>query len=396
MRRQPWRSQLLDAIQSAEVTHRELQIDDAARIDVFGAADRLGLWVVFQPLGGLLGALVPAGDGGILITTQRGQGTQRFTCAHEIGHWRLEHRAVALDDERNILHAYDRGREQAAQVFASYFLMPPRLVFTCLDRYSLSARTLDPSALYRVARDMGSSYEATARHLTSLGVIDRDQRERLLRTRPAQAKSTLAAGLTPRTDVWTLDLASGERHAQAYTRDYLAITVPDNPTTGYAWTLGTAREAQPASPPPLALGPAPALKPLPDPPKVVRAHVAETAQKLRRTPARPPATRPSSAQVAVAAEAYLPAGVDLDQARRPSAARQARAARQQDGARLPVGAAGRRLLVVELRAAGNWLLPLTYTNPFDSESRFYQVDVTVSVVDREPGRYDLAPQAPSR
>lgn len=58
--------------------------------------------------------------GGVLVTTQRQIPLQRYTAAHEIGHWRLDHgHGLALDGEEHVLGDTPVEREQLAQVLAS-------------------------------------------------------------------------------------------------------------------------------------------------------------------------------------------------------------------------------------------------------------------------------------
>src|SRR3712207_7634154 len=42
-------------------------------------------------------------SGGVLITTEREPTIQRYTAAHEIGHWRLDHNSTGFDTEADIL-----------------------------------------------------------------------------------------------------------------------------------------------------------------------------------------------------------------------------------------------------------------------------------------------------
>lgn len=110
-------------------------MDQTRQVDVFGLVESLGLWLAFFPLDGLLGAYLPEGAGGILITTERSTPIQRYTAAHELGHWRLDggHDA-ALDTESDVLGRTDIERETLAQVFAGALLMPPPLVHSILSR----------------------------------------------------------------------------------------------------------------------------------------------------------------------------------------------------------------------------------------------------------------------
>lgn len=71
------------AMQAAQETLDQLNLDISTPIDVFGAIDQLDLDVTFMPLRNLLGAILP--DGGVLLTTERPTSVQRYTAAHEIG-----------------------------------------------------------------------------------------------------------------------------------------------------------------------------------------------------------------------------------------------------------------------------------------------------------------------
>lgn len=109
-------------IQAAESASRlldELSVDQTAQIDVFGMCEDLGLWLAFLPMDNLLGAFVPEGVGGVLVTTQRPIPLQRYTAAHEIGHWRLDHgHGLALDGEEHVLGDTPVEREQLGSLFA--------------------------------------------------------------------------------------------------------------------------------------------------------------------------------------------------------------------------------------------------------------------------------------
>ena len=92
-----------------------------------------------MPMDGLLGAFVPEGAGGVLITDQRPITVQRYTAAHELGHWRLEHgHGLALDGEEHVFGANPVERERLAQVFAASLLMPPPLVLSLLARIGVA------------------------------------------------------------------------------------------------------------------------------------------------------------------------------------------------------------------------------------------------------------------
>src|SRR5438034_200483 len=79
-----------------------LAIDQSAVIDPFAAIDRLGLTLNITKLDNLLGAVIPQGPGGVLITSERSPAIQRYTAAHEIGHWILHEHQLWMDRETEV------------------------------------------------------------------------------------------------------------------------------------------------------------------------------------------------------------------------------------------------------------------------------------------------------
>ena len=102
-----------------------------------------------------------------MVTTQRQLSIQRFTAAHELGHFYLEHKP-SLDDE-NVLRRspfQNRGlpdlQELEANTFAAAFLMPRWLVMQhCRQHKWTAADLLDPDNVYQLALRLGTSYKAT-------------------------------------------------------------------------------------------------------------------------------------------------------------------------------------------------------------------------------------------
>lgn len=234
------------ALQAADDLHNNLGLDQEMPVDVFDIVDRLGLWLVFNRLNNLLGAVLPRGDGGIMVTTQRGPAVQRYTVAHEIGHWILDYGEPSFDSEADIYFP-TADREFLAQLFAGQLLMPPPLVYETCNRYGvIDSPTATPSRVYQVARDMGASYEATSRQLANLDIIDRSQQERLLAKTPLQVKTELGLGHRPvgAVDVWPVDLTGDETRLQVTEGDEILITLPENRTTGYRWLTSREIEAR--------------------------------------------------------------------------------------------------------------------------------------------------------
>ncbi|WP_246048146.1 ImmA/IrrE family metallo-endopeptidase [Hankyongella ginsenosidimutans] len=118
--------------------HRELDTralieTQGGSVDVFGAIHAVGLPLLLRPLKGLLGAYLSAPAPGVLVTTERPMSIQRFTAAHELGHFSMRHEP-SLDDEsilRRMPMSPEPGNnfeETEADAFAIAFMMPKWLV----------------------------------------------------------------------------------------------------------------------------------------------------------------------------------------------------------------------------------------------------------------------------
>lgn len=230
----------LQAAESAGRLLDELGVAPTRQIDVFSICEDLGLWLAFMPMDGLLGAFVPEGAGGVLITDRRPVTVQRYTAAHELGHWRLEHgHGLALDGEEHVFGVTQLERERLAQVFAASLLMPPPLILSLLARIGVGEHgPVGPKEAYFVAREAGVSYEASVRQLSSLRVITPAQATALLQVRPLTVKSELAGGRRPvhgYADVWPVDEAWNDQIVSLRADDEVVVSLPENRSTGHRW-----------------------------------------------------------------------------------------------------------------------------------------------------------------
>ncbi len=381
-------------IQAAESAGRlldELAVDQTEEIDVFGICEGLGLWLAFLPLDNLLGAFIPEGVGGVLVTTQRPIPIQRYTAAHEIAHWRLDHwHGLALDGEEHILGATPIEREQLAQVFAGNFLMPPPLVFGVLERCGLAGDPVQPEHAYAVAREAGVSYEAAVRQLTNLEVVTVEQAANLRRRRPLQVKADLALGRRPVSgyaDVWPVNEEWDDQLLALRIEDEVVISLPENRSTGYRWMFPDEhRPAVSASRPPPVTGTRPHTA---DPEKIshLRARLGTGStlnlparapgvilDRLRRIGSSPARPLPSVAGAEVVGDEYLPARAPWLP---PRVVRRVRLAQhgplvsrdQPASVRdTMVAGTGRRLLGVRFAHPGPATVRLHYRSPYSDEA----------------------------
>lgn len=229
---------------AATHAHRDLNIDLDAQVDVFEAIHHAGLLLAFEPFPRLSGAYIAETDGqsGVVINASHPLSRQRFTAAHELAHHRLGH-GSRVDPEIEPLHRWG-GRqpnddEMVAESFAAWFLMPRPLVRSELARLGYE-RPTSPEEVYQLSLRLGTSYEATARHLPNLRLADSAQVDDWVRVQPARIKTGLAA-VRPlanlRRDVFAVDDDEDGRTLFARPGDRLTVRLAEVPSSGFTWRL---------------------------------------------------------------------------------------------------------------------------------------------------------------
>jgi len=215
-------------------------------IDVFGIIENAGIWLMFQPLGHLYGAYERAGDvAGILLNSKHPVSLQRFTAAHEYGHYKLGHEPH-LDGKEDIEALGKVAEEVAAQAFAADFVMPLQLVNRTLRRFGLpiAAPQLSPHVVYRLALELGASYSATVTQLVALKKLSAQSASVFLKQRPIALKRDLA-GVRPedsRADVWIVDKSQIGRELSPRVNDEIHVVLDEMPSTGFIWTADITRD----------------------------------------------------------------------------------------------------------------------------------------------------------
>lgn len=231
-------SRRADALAAAAETLDDLAIDQTAVIDPFAAIDRLGLTLNITKLDNLLGAVIPHGDGGVLITSERSPAIQRYTAAHEIGHWILHEDHLRMDGETEVLGRPSNEMERQAQLFAGYFLMPPLLFNRAIAAYDLQPGGIHPEHVYRLSRDLDVSYEASARRLYAARLIDRTALTQILDLGRMSAMQRASAGHRPAdglANIW--DATSDDEIVRLVVveRDEVLIDFDEQRLAGWRW-----------------------------------------------------------------------------------------------------------------------------------------------------------------
>lgn len=225
--------------------HRDLGVETSHRVDPFGALETAGVLVFRRSLDRLAGAYLPSanvdGAPGVLINVGHPLSKQRYTAAHELCHHRRD-RQTALDEDTEWLvrggPERHSDRERIAEAFASWFLMPRRLVQGTLAALGLRAESLDAAGAYALALEMGTSYAATIHHLANLGLLTSAARDRLLKIVPQAVKrqlEALDAAADTRKNVWVVRPPSRGREVNPQEGDAVVVEVPETPSTGYVW-----------------------------------------------------------------------------------------------------------------------------------------------------------------
>lgn len=228
---------------------RNSMVQVGGGVDVFGSSVAVGLPLLLRPLKGLLGAYLPEPIPGVLVTTQRPLSIQRFTAAHELGHFRLRH-LPSLDDE-NILRrmaltgASDSDgpnmQEVEADAFAVAFLMPRWLVeWHCARQKWLARDLVRPTILYQLALRLGASYAALTWTLQRLNLITPQEGAGLRGVERKELKAELLRGYRPENyygDVWLLTERDSGTRIEGSRNDHFVLKLNEHSGGGYLWNI---------------------------------------------------------------------------------------------------------------------------------------------------------------
>jgi Zn-dependent peptidase ImmA (M78 family) len=241
---------------AASRLHIQLGIQERMRehggsIDVFAATLELNLPLILRPLDGLLGAYTPEPISGVLVTTERPLSIQRFTAAHELGHFRLSH-MPSLDNEDVLrrmampqLNAGPNMQEVEANAFAVTFLMPKWLIAWHCHRQGWLARDLaKPSNAYQLALRLGTSYEAVSWTLERYNLIGSADGHALRDVQPREIKVEFLREYRPtdyRGDVWLLTERDAGTRIDGSRNDHFVLRLNEHCGGGYLWNMDELR-----------------------------------------------------------------------------------------------------------------------------------------------------------
>jgi hypothetical protein len=213
-----------------------------SRIKVFDLAASEDVPVMFQALDGLLGAYMCRDNSpGILVTTKRPLSVQRFTCAHELGHYYMKH-DESFDDERHIGESWHPivavpEQEVEANAFAFSLLMPRWLVQKHLKALAAAGISKDLIlCIYQLSLRLGTSYLATISTLQNYGLATPRMVRELKSVEPKQIKERLLRGWKPpdfNRAVWLLTEADRDLDIEAHVGDIFVLQFHSGATAGF-------------------------------------------------------------------------------------------------------------------------------------------------------------------
>jgi Zn-dependent peptidase ImmA (M78 family) len=231
--------------------HRQLDLQQeimqrGGNVDVFAAIHALDLPLLIRPLKGLLGVYLSQPVPGVLVTTERPMSIQRFTAAHELGHFVLRHEP-SLDDESMLRRMpVTRGMEEnyqevEANAFAAAFMLPRWLLAWHSQRQGWSLDDFRrPSTIYQLSLRVGASYEAICWTLAQNQLIKPNQARELLQTQPRELKVGLLEGYKPqdyRGDVWLLTERDAGTRIDGSRNDLFVLRLEEHSGGGYLWDI---------------------------------------------------------------------------------------------------------------------------------------------------------------
>jgi hypothetical protein len=228
---------------AAAKAHAELRVDlGGVSVDVVTALGTAGLVVMWRQMPQLFGAYInePDSTPGVLINQGLPRPARRYTCGHELGHHWMRH-STSLDDgstidtvareEIDMMPPANRRRtwpdqEKLAEAFATWFLMPRRMVANALDVLNLN-KPRDSVDTYQLALLLGTSYRTTVRHLPNLRLADGSATAAWSKVAPGRLKAQLDAGVSPPAsrygDVWVIDRRFAGLEVPAAVGDRLVV-----------------------------------------------------------------------------------------------------------------------------------------------------------------------------
>lgn len=163
-----------DYRKATQLAQEQLKSISSFPVDVHLIAEQKGLRIDYRPLDEDTSGVLLIDKKIIIVNSNHHENRQRFSIAHELGHFLLHgSRQIFLDDNRMFLRskeAYEGVYEEEieANTFAAELLMPIKTIREFLECRS----SIDSIAIEALARFLHVSNQALTFRLINLGFID--------------------------------------------------------------------------------------------------------------------------------------------------------------------------------------------------------------------------------
>lgn len=146
----------------------ELGINEPEEIDIEAIAEYCGATVVYKVLSGCEGRIIGYGERAIItVNSSSRRERQRFSAAHELGHWMCDRGNIALSCTENMFNEdwfQGSSRESRANRYAADILLPKAMFSQKAHKRDITFTTVqDLSNIFK------TSLTATAIRLVELG-----------------------------------------------------------------------------------------------------------------------------------------------------------------------------------------------------------------------------------
>lgn len=190
----------------------ELGVSEPREINIEAVAQYCGATILYEPLEGCAARIIGHGDRAIItVDSKARRPRQRFSAAHELGHWAWDRGKVgfacteqSFNREWNALNPERRANEYAADLLLPEFLFAPRA----------AAKEITFATVEELAQDFETSLTSTAIRLVTHGsypamVIWTEQSGRAWFIRGPDVPTVLWPREHPRRDTIAVDLLEG-------------------------------------------------------------------------------------------------------------------------------------------------------------------------------------------
>lgn len=243
------RTDILNAVRRASEILDDFEMksritDGYTRIDPALIASYANVTLIYKPLERLLGSFIRIDDSaGIIVNNDRPRGLIHMTCAHELGHFFLEHESNT--DTTVEYGSNAENLEQDANFFAYSLLAPQWLVGKTMREKGWGRQSFEnPIIVYQLSLRLGISYTAMVWSLATLKLLTDTVRESLLKIQPKAIKQMITSDPDLKIgnhDVWLLNVNDKDHILEPALGDKYIFDLPNHAGSGHLWGIDEAK-----------------------------------------------------------------------------------------------------------------------------------------------------------